>query len=262
MKTLVITGGSSGIGKSTVDLFVQKGYRVFELSRHGKSSQGVEHLDCDVTRVADCKQAMAQIIELCGKIDVLISNAGMGISGAVEFTDPTDMQRQLDVNFFGAVQIVQAVLPYMRQAGEGRIVFVSSLAAIFAIPFQAFYSASKAALVSFAMALQNEVRPFGIKVTCMLPGDVKTGFTASRQKSTLGSEVYHNMKSAVEHMEHDETHGIEPEQIAQKILEMSECKSPAMLNTVGFQYKLFLLLQKVIPTTLACRIVGKLYAPF
>ena len=145
MRTLIITGGSSGIGQAAADLFAAKGYKVYELSRHGEDRAGVTHIDCDVTSPDDCRNAAAKVATEAGKIDVLISNAGMGISGAIEFTDINEAKRQFDVNFFGAVNIAQAVLPYMRNERDGKIIFVSSLAATFPIPYQAFYSASKSA---------------------------------------------------------------------------------------------------------------------
>lgn len=259
MKTLVLTGGSSGIGKAAVELFAQKGYKVFELSRHGESKEGITHVDCDVTKPEDCKAAVAEVFAQAGKIDVLISNAGMGISGAVEFTDISEAKRQIDVNFFGAVNITQAVLPYMRDKKSGRIIFVSSMAAVFSIPFQAFYSASKFAINGFAMALKNEVKPFGISVCCLLPGDIKTGFTAARAKSVAGSDVYTRLNKAVEAMERDEMNGITPDRIAKKLYSLAETKNPCAYSTVGIQYHLFNLLNKLLPTTLVYKIVGMMY---
>ncbi len=259
MKTLVITGGSSGIGEVTARLFAEKGYQVYELSRRGKDNGDIRHVDCDVTDRDICCKAIKTIVDECGKIDLLINNAGMGISGAIEFTDISEAKRQFDVNFFGAVNITQAVLPHMRAAHAGRIIFVSSLAAEFSIPFQGFYSASKSAINSLACALRNEVAPFGISVCCMLPGDVKTNFTSARAKSIAGSDVYTHMNRAVATMEHDEQHGLSSEQIARKILSMATCTKPWIYNTTGMQYHLFVLLNKLIPKTFVNFVVRKIY---
>lgn len=242
-----------------MELFAQKGYKVYELSRHGESRGGITHIDCDVTRPEDCKVAVAEVIANEGKIDVLISNAGMGISGAVEFTDIDEAKRQIDVNFFGAVNITQAVLPYMREKKSGKIIFVSSMAAVFSIPFQSFYSASKFAINGFAMALKNEVRPFGISVCCLLPGDIKTGFTAARAKSVAGSDVYTRLDKAVKAMERDEMNGISPDRIAKKLYSLAQTNCPSAYSTVGFQYHLFTLLNKILPTTFVYKIVGMMY---
>ena len=259
MKTIIITGGSSGIGKAAAELFAKEGYIVYELSRHGKNAEGITHIDCDVTSVEQCKNAVQTVSEQQGKIDLLISNAGMGISGAVEFTEPSEARRQFDVNFFGAFNIVQAVIPYMRQQRQGRIIFVSSLIAAFSVPFQAFYSATKSAVNSFALALRNELRPFGIEVCVIMPGDVKTGFTAARKKSFAGSDVYTHIEKAVSTMERDEQNGPMPERMARKLLSMAETRHPSAFSTVGWMHKLLLLLAKLLPPTFIFRVVGWLY---
>lgn len=269
MKTLLITGGSSGIGRATAELFADKGWTVYELSRHGesfKTANGgvISHVDCDVTKEEDCQHAVEHVVKAAGQIDVLISNAGMGISGAVEFTEIADARRQMDVNFFGSLNIAKTCIPYMRKTmatpgNDCRIIFVSSMAAVFAIPYQAFYSASKFAINGMALALQNELRPFGIKVCCLLPGDVKTGFTSARAKSLAGSDIYTGMNKAVQTMEKDETNGIAPIKMARKLYSLATVSSPCFFSTVGIQYHLFTLLNKILPATLVNYIVGKMY---
>ena len=261
MKTMIITGGSSGIGKATAELFAKNGYKVYELSRRAPSEvyEGITHMTCDVTDAEACKKAVEQVIAAEGKMDVLISNAGMGISGAVEFTTAEDMHRQMEVNFFGAVNITQAVLPYMRKEQRGTIIFVSSVMAAYGLPFQAFYSASKFAVNGFAQALTNEVRPFNIKVAVLMPGDVKTGFTDARKKELLGCAEYPHMVKAVETMEHDEQHGIAPERMAKKLLKLANSNNPEPTSTVGLMYKFFLLLGRIFPQRLINYVIGKMY---
>ncbi len=265
MKTMMITGGSSGIGKATAELFAAKGYKVYELSRHGESREGISHIDSDVTKPADCAAAVKQVMEKEGRLDVLISNAGMGISGAVEYTAEADWKRQMDVNFNGAVNITQAALPSLRltatqqHALRPRIIFVSSMMANFAIPFQAFYTASKFAINGFALALKNEMRPFGVEVCCLMPGDVKTGFTDARKDNVAGKEVYTHMQAAVAQMAKDEQNGQSPMQLARKLLSLAEAGSPEPLSTVGLMYKAFMLLGRLLPTRLAYWIISKMY---
>lgn len=260
MPTLIITGGSSGIGAATAQLFANRGYTVFELSRHGKDAQNIKHITCDVTKPEDCQRAVSAVVDNAGKIDVLISNAGFGISGAVEFTEANEARRQFDVNFFGTVNIVKAVTPYMRRQQHGRIILVGSMAAVFPIPFQAFYSASKAAVSAFAHALRNELRPFGIIVSCLLPGDVKTSFTDRRDKNLAASDIYPAMQRAVAVMEHDEQNGMQPQCIARKLLQLASCRRPPLYTTAGLQYHLFAFLNKLLPASLVCRLVGKIYS--
>ena len=146
-----------------------------------------------------------------GRIDILINNAGFGISGAMEFTESADAHRLMEVNLFGMDNMIRAVLPHMREARRGRIVNISSVAGVFAIPFQAWYSISKAAVRSLTMALANEVAPYGVQVTSVLPGDIQTGFTAAREKSAAGDDAYGGRISrSVQRMEHDEQTGMSP----------------------------------------------------
>ena len=257
--TIVITGGSSGIGKATAELFARKGWQVFEWSRSGKSTDTVTHIPCDVTKTEDTQAAARQVLERSGRIDVLIANAGYGISGAIEFTSPEDAHRQMEVNFFGAVNSVQAVLPAMREQQSGRIIFTSSVAAVLSIPYQSFYSASKAAVNALALALQNEVRAFGIHVSVLMPGDVATGFTAARKKSESGMDTYRGIRKAVAAMEKDEQGGMSPQQMAAQLYRIATCRRPAPQYVGGAQYKLFCFLNRILPTRLVNRIVGQLY---
>lgn len=259
MKTVVITGASSGIGKATAEMFVSKGAKVYDLSRHSAGTKGVEHIDTDVTVSASLKNAMDVITEKEGRIDVLVCCAGMGVSGAVEFISDEDMKKQFDVNLYGTINTVKAVLPVMRKQMGGRIICVSSVAAMYAIPFQAYYSASKAAINSFTDALRNEVKPFNISVCAVMPGDIATGFTAARQKTIAGSEVYKTAISAVEKMEKDEQGGMKPSDVAALIVKLSEKKKVAPLYTVGLSYKALVFIKRLFPNSFASMIIGGMY---
>ena len=189
-KVCVITGGTSGIGLCTAQAMLEKGYTVYELSRRAEGAPGMNHIAADVTKEETLAAAIQEILKREDHIDVLINNAGFGISGAVEFTKTEDAQHQLDVNFFGMVRMNRQVLPVMRRQCYGRIVNLSSVAGAIPIPFQTYYSASKAAINSYTMALANEVKPFGIQVCCVQPGDIRTGFTAAREKNPEGDDIY------------------------------------------------------------------------
>ena len=162
-RIVVITGASSGIGNSTAEYFLSKGDVVYGLSRRilGKS---FAELRCDITNEEEVLDCVKQIINKEGRIDVLINNAGMGISGPVETTKLQDAKKIFDVNFFGCINVINAVLPYMRKEKRGTIINISSVASPISIPFQSFYSASKAAVDSLTFALRAEVADFNIKV--------------------------------------------------------------------------------------------------
>ena len=260
MQTLVISGGSSGIGKATAMLFAERGWRVFELSRHGQSHDGITHVTCDVCDSTSAQKAIQEVMTQTDRIDVVISNAGYGISGSIEFTDITAAQHQMDVNFMGAVRFTQAVLPVLRQQKSGRIIYTSSVAAILAVPYQSFYSASKAAINAFALALANEVREFGISVSVMMPGDVSTGFTDARDKSTAGEEVYRHANKAISTMERDERGGMKPIQMAKLFYHIATCHSPRPQYVGGFQYRVLCFLDRILPKRLVNWIEGKMYS--
>ena len=259
-KVAIVTGASGGIGLATATLFSQKGYAVYGLSRKPYESGPVHHIPTDVTDEAAVKQAVDAVIAAEGHVDVLICNAGFGISGAVEFTELEDAKRQFDVNFFGVVNCVKAALPHMRAARAGHILCVSSVAAVLAIPFQTFYSAAKASINAFCAALANEVRPYNIHVAALMPGDIKTGFTAAREKSLAGVEAYPALPRSVATMEHDEQHGMEPMAIAQALYRLACKRSLKASYTAGIQYKLFVVLRKFLPIRLVNWLVGILYA--
>ncbi|MBR1426526.1 MAG: SDR family oxidoreductase [Paludibacteraceae bacterium] len=258
-KTLLLTGGSSGIGKATVELFASRGWRVFELSRHGRSHGNIVHIDCDVCDEPGVQKAVEEVLQQTERLDVVISNAGYGISGAVEFTEMADAHHQFDVNFFGTLAVTKAVLPQLRKQQGGRIIYTSSVAAVLSIPYQSFYCASKAAINAFALALQNEVRSFGITVSVLMPGDVATGFTDARNKSDRGSEVYPHAQKAVETMEKDERAGMSPLAMARDFYRIATTANPAPQYVGGAQYKFFCFLDRVLPKRLVNRIVGALY---
>lgn len=174
-KVAVVTGGTSGIGKQTALALKAAGYTVYELSRRAQGVEGLHHLVADITREELVDAAIGEVLRQEGHIDVVVNNAGFGISGAIEFTKTEDAKRLFDADFFGMVNVNRAVIPHMRQAGAGRIVNLSSVAAAAPIPFQAYYSAAKAAVNSYTMALANELRPYGVTVCAVQPGDIPHG---------------------------------------------------------------------------------------
>lgn len=259
-KIAVITGAGSGIGLATARMLNERGYTVYNLSRHPAEGEESRFIFTDVSDSATIKSAVKRIIEECSKIDLLVTSAGMGVSGAVEFIDEEEMKRQFEVNLFGTINTVKAVLPQMRMQKSGKIICISSVAAVYSIPFQAYYSASKAAVNSFVDALTNEVKPFGIEVASVMPGDISTGFTAARQKTNAGDDVYSGViGSAVSAMEKDEKNGMTPESVAELVVKLAEKKHVSPLYTAGFQYKALVFLSRIFPHKAAVGIVGKMY---
>ena len=260
-KIAIVTGGSSGIGREAAEYLRAQGCTVYEFSRRGEDRPGVRHITADVTDESSVTAAVEQVIAEEGRIDILVNNAGFGISGAAEFTSVEEAQRQLDVNFWGMVRMTRAVLPYMRAQKSGRIVNTSSVAAVTPIPFQTYDSVSKAAINSFTMSVANEVRPYGITISAVMPGDTRTGFTDARAHSVAGDDVYGGRISrSVERMEKDERGGASPAGVGALIGKAALAHTHKVFYTAGFLYKLAVLAMRLLPATTANWILGLMYA--
>lgn len=257
-KVVLVTGGTSGIGLAAVNALRNRGCTVYALSRHG---DGAGHIPCDVSDEESARAAVQAVLEKEGRIDVLISCAGFGISGAAELT-PLDMaKKQLDVNLFGTANMVNAVIPAMRKQGGGRIVNTGSVAGFVPIPFQTWYSASKAAIQSYTMAMANELKPFHITLTAVLPGDTKTGFTAARSKIDDPEGLYQGrIERSVERMEHDEQNGVPAEKVGGLIAKAALKQRVKPFYIPGFSYNAVNVLIRLLPSGLANRLIGLLYA--
>lgn len=260
-KVVIVTGGNSGIGKQTALALKKSGCIVYDFSRREINTEGIKHISVDVTDEEKVTQAVKEVFETENRIDIVINCAGFGISGAVEFTNLADAKLQFDVNFFGMVNVNKAVIPYMRDNSGGRIVNISSVAAVAHIPFQTYYSASKAAIESYTCALANELKSFEISVTAIQPGDICTEFTQARQKTFEGDEIYNGRISrSVAGMEKDEQKGMSAQTAGEYIAKISLKEKVKPLYAIGMSYKLICLLCKVFPCGIRNRIIGMLYA--
>lgn len=260
-KIAVVTGASSGIGRCTAKALRDMGCKVYDLSRRDIPLENVKHIKTDITKESEVLSAVKDIIDTDGRIDILVNCAGFGISGAVEFTTTEEAKSQFEVNFFGAVTVTRAVLPYMREQKSGRIVNISSVAAVAHIPFQTYYSASKAAMESYTCCLDNEVKPFGIRVTAVAPGDICTEFTGARQKSFDGDDVYcGRISKSVAGMEKDEAKGMSPEVAGRYIAKVALRKKVKPVCAIGTTYKILSVLCKTFPCSFRNWVVGLMYA--
>lgn len=235
-RVALVTGASTGIGASCAALLAEKGFRVYGGARGAVTAPGVEPFTLDVTDDASVTQAVETILSRVGRIDVLVNNAGFGIAGAIEDTSVEEAREQFEVNFFGVLRMCHAVLPAMRRQKSGYIINVGSIGGLIAIPFQGFYSATKFALEGFSESLRLEVRPFGIQVVLIEPGDHRTAFTQNR-RATHGSvegSVYHErFDRAVARMAKDEQGGPSPDGVAQRLYKILENPRPRLRYTVG-----------------------------
>ena len=259
-KIAVVTGASKGIGLRIAEVLLREGYDVFGFSRTVGKLEAVRWISCDVTDTDSVKESFQTVLKEAGKIDLLVCNAGIGISGATEFTSEKDYQRQMDVNLLGAVRCTQQVIEPMRTQKKGKIIFISSLAAIFPLPFQSFYSASKAGLNSFSDALGIEMKPFGVETCVVMLNDVKTEFTANRKKTEVGDDIYDGrIQASVAKMEKSEQSGMTPETVAETVGGLLRRRKLPAHKIVGLSNEFLGLLYRILPSDFMLWLLGKIY---
>jgi NAD(P)-dependent dehydrogenase (short-subunit alcohol dehydrogenase family) len=235
-RVAIVTGASAGIGLSVASRLHGRGWVVVGSSRRGTGSDGWTSVVMDVDDDQSVTAGVQGVVVEHGRIDAVVASAGWGLAGAVEQTLITEGKAQLETNFWGAVRVVQAVLPTMRRQGSGRIVLISSIGGVIGLPFQAFYSASKFALEGFGEALAYEVAPFGIQVSLVQPGNVRTDFTQSRRQvsAPADDDPYGNaVAKAIGMMEHDEANGVPPDKVAVVIEKLLNSARPRRRVSVG-----------------------------
>ena len=190
-RTILVTGASAGIGAATAQRLARSGFRVFGTSRKaGTAPTGPEWVRMDVTDDDSVAAGVREVLERAGAIDGLVCAAGYGVFGSVEETSTQRARAQFDTNVLGVIRLLRAVLPGMRQRGEGRVVVVGSLAGRAPIPFQAHYSASKAAVDALTLALRNELHGTGVLVSLVEPGDIRTEFNERMDWGEAGTSAY------------------------------------------------------------------------
>ncbi|MCL2104626.1 MAG: SDR family NAD(P)-dependent oxidoreductase [Kiritimatiellaeota bacterium] len=254
---VVITGSSKGIGRELAEIYHRNGFEVFGLARTSCDS-GFHQIACDVASFERVSEAIAEIVRRAGKIDLLVNNAGYGISGAIENVSLADSRAITDVNFLGVFHCVKAALPHLRES-RGRIINVASVAGLLPIPFQAFYAATKSAVYAFTLALRSEVAPFGVEVCCILPGDAQTAFTANRKKGDAEGVYADVVDRSVSVMEKDEQGGMSARFVAQKIYTVSQRKRLPLVNIVGFKYQVLYGLSCLFPMCAVNAVIRKMY---
>jgi len=234
---VLITGASSGFGKATAELLTEKGYRVYGTSRNPVSGPWpYTMLKMDVTEPLSVIQAVAALMKREDHIDVLINNAGFGIGSAIEETEWTLARKQFEVIFWGTLQVTRQVLPVMRDQQDGLIINVSSIAGRMGLPYQGFYSAAKFALEGLTEALCMEVKPFGIKLALVEPGDMSTEFTSRRVWSVVddpSSPYLAQLKKTRNIIEKNELKGGNPVKVARKIYCIIRKKRTGFRYVVG-----------------------------
>lgn len=251
-KVILITGGSSGIGKSIGTFLHQKGYVVYGTSRNPNQVKDSVFplLQLDVRDVNSITNAVSELIQKEGKLDVVINNAGVGITGPLEEIPTQEIKNNFETNFFGPIEVIKAVLPQMRSQKSGLIINITSIAGYMGLPYRSVYSASKGALELITEALRMEVKSFGIQVTNVAPGDFATNIASGRYHAPLKDDSaykvpYGNtLKMMDEHVES----GSNPNEMAFAIHKIIETNKPNVHYKVGsFLQRFSVVLKRILP---------------
>lgn len=262
-KVILITGASSGIGAITAKYLAGRGYRVYGTSRNPKvQNLEFELLALDVKDVKSIEKAVAHIIKKEGRLDVLINNAGMGITGSIEETPTEEMKKAFDTNFFGAIDVIKSVLPQMRKQKRGLIINVTSIAGYMGLPFRGIYSATKGALEIVSESLSMETKQFNIRVCNVAPGDFATNIASGRYhtpvfKDSVYAEVY---QKNLDLMDGHVDSGKDPVLMAEKIHKIIKSSNPKIHYKVGeFMQKFSIVLKRLLPDRIYEKLIMRHY---
>ena len=251
-KVIFITGGSSGIGKSIGEFLQSKGYTVYGTSRNPEKVTGSAFplVALDVRDAASIKAAIAQVIAQAGAIDVLVNNAGVGITGPIEEIPAREIKNNFETNLFGPIEVMKAVLPQMRAQKSGLIINITSIAGYMGLPYRGVYSASKGALELITEALRMEVKGFGITITSVAPGDFATNIAAGRYHAPIikGSPYETPYANTLAGMNTHVDSGSNPLQMAEAVYAIMKTPNPNVHYKVGaFMQKFSIVLKRILP---------------
>jgi NAD(P)-dependent dehydrogenase (short-subunit alcohol dehydrogenase family) len=263
-KVVLITGGSSGIGKSIGEYLTEKGFMVYGTSRKPENYKESKFpiLELDVKNSQTIQQTVKAIIEIEGKLDVVINNAGAGITGAIEEIPETEIRANFDTNFFGPINVIKAVLPQMRKQHSGLIINITSIAGYMGLPYRGVYSASKGALELLTEAFRMELKDFNIKMTNIAPGDFATNIAAGRYHAPLleNSPYKKPYGDTLNVMNAHVDNGSDPNMMAQAVLKVINTENPKVHYKVGeFMQKFSIVLKRILPDTVYEKLLMKHY---
>jgi NAD(P)-dependent dehydrogenase (short-subunit alcohol dehydrogenase family) len=252
-KVILITGVSTGFGKVTSELLSEAGHKVYGTVRKDTGYQGsVNILKMDLTDNVSIVETVKAVINKEGRIDILINNAGMHTGGPIETSPQEHIKIQMETNFFGTLNLIREVLPYMRKERGGTIINFSSIGGLMGLPFQGYYSSAKFAIEGLSEALRLEVKQFNIKVVLINPGDFHTNNSANRRNflasTSRDNPYYEQFEKTLAVIEKDEANGWNPEVLARKIVRIAECRNPRQKYIIAsFEQKLAVVLKYILP---------------
>ena len=253
-KVVLITGGSSGIGKSIGEFLHQKGFVVYGTSRNPeKITNSIFPLVAlDVRDKQSIVNCVDEVIQKSGRLDIVINNAGVGITGPIEEIPTEEIRNNFETNLFGPIEVMKAVLPQMREQKSGLIINITSIAGYMGLPYRGIYSASKGALELITEALRMEVKSFGIQITNVAPGDFATNIAAGRYHAPVlkGSAYEVPYGNTLKEMDSHVDSGSNPNEMAEAIFAIIQTDKPKVHYKVGaFMQKFSIVLKRILPDT-------------
>jgi len=251
-KVVLITGGSSGIGKSIGEFLKSKGFTVYGTSRNPQNYTDSQFpiVALDVTKTNTISNCIDSVISKEGKVDILVNNAGAGITGPIEEIPEQEIKRNFDTNFFGPVNVIKAVLPHMRNQNSGLIINVTSIAGYMGLPYRGVYSASKGALELITEAFRMEIKGFNINMTNVAPGDFATNIAAGRYHAPVldDSPYRKSYDNTLKLMNDHVDSGQDPLLMAKAIYSVINTRNPKVHYKVGeFMQKFSIVLKRILP---------------
>ena len=250
-RVALVTGASSGIGRAIAQQLAADGFQVFGTSRKAHAPQdGIEMMALDVGSDDSVQACVRQLLERTGRIDVLVNNAGYLLGGAVEETTVEEGKAQFETNFFGAFRVIKALLPTMRAQKAGRIVNVTSLAGVVPLPFWGFYNASKFALEGLTETLRYELQPFGISVSAIEAGLIKTRFYTDNRKTSAIDAYQPWHRRFRKKMAEFEKKAPGPELVARAVSRAVHAQKPALRYLVTREATQFTQMRRWFPAAL------------
>jgi len=251
-KVVLITGGSSGIGKSIGEFLHHKGFVVYGTSRSPERvlNSVFPLISLDVRNTESINVAVAKIIATSGRLDIVINNAGVGITGPLEEIPIAEIKNNFETNFFGPIEVMKAVLPQMRSQKSGLIINITSIAGYMGLPYRSVYSASKGALELITEALRMEVKSFGIQITNVAPGDFATNIASGRFHAPLIKDSAYEIPygNTLQLMDEHVDSGSNPNEMAEAIYRIIQNPNPKIHYKVGaFMQKFSIVLKRILP---------------
>lgn len=260
MRKVFIVGASSGIGKATAEKFVNGGDHVINMSRTPCLVTGVENIICDVSIHEELLGKMDELLLIMDKLDIFVYSAGFSMASPLEFVEEKDYRYLFEVNLFGFITALKKLIPILRKS-SGTVCIVSSIGGVLPIPYDSYYSSSKAAVNMLVNALSLELMPKGIKIISVMPGGTKTEFSFKRKvyRADAVGDYALDKGSAAKKLEDMEQGGAKPTCVANTIYKA--CTKPMIAHTVasGFMNKVFVVLSKFLPQGLLYYINTKIY---